>query len=97
MVYFIMFVIQVGEFNSVKNLSLGFSGSYEVEPELERVRQLVEWSSGLNDTSISSQLPATQPKWYVNSSDALDIRPDNPFVLYRTVICCIGVYRFLIS
>lgn len=48
--------VQVGEFNDVKNLSLGFSGSYEVEPQLERVHQLLRWSSSLSSGNDSSQL-----------------------------------------
>lgn len=56
----------VGEFNGVKNLSLGFSGSLEVEPAgVERVQQLVAWSHHLQDSSFSqlsaSQLPRTFP------------------------------------
>jgi len=43
---------KVGEWNGAKNLSIGFTGSYEVEPENERVKQLVDWSVG--------QLGATQ-------------------------------------
>ena len=54
-------MVQVGEFNGVKNLSLGFSGSYEVEPEQERVQQLLSWSSGLSSSNGLSQLPASQP------------------------------------
>ena len=56
-----MVMVQVGEFNGVKNLSLGFSGSYEVEPEQERVQQLLSWSSGLSSSNGLSQLPASQP------------------------------------
>lgn len=50
---------KVGEFNAVKNLSLGFSGSYEVEPVgLDRVEELLHWSSQFRDEP--SQLPPSQ-------------------------------------
>jgi len=45
---------KVGEWNNCKNLSIGFTGSYEVEPEHPRVLQLAEWASQLRDTSNQS-------------------------------------------
>ena len=33
------------EFNSIKNLNIGFSGSYEVEPDVPGVQDLVQWAS----------------------------------------------------
>jgi len=36
---------KVKEFNSIKNLNIGFSGSYEVEPDVPGVQELVEWAA----------------------------------------------------
>jgi len=48
--------VQVGEWNNVKNLSIGFSGSYEVEPNNPRVEDLVSWSNILQNSQ--SQPPS---------------------------------------
>jgi len=38
---------KVAEFNGVKNISLGFSGTYEVAPDLPETAEMEEWASGL--------------------------------------------------
>jgi len=38
---------KVHEFNGTKNISLGFSGTFEIAPELPEVAELEEWASGL--------------------------------------------------
>jgi len=44
---------KVGEWNQVKNLSLGFSGDYEVEPDNARVEDLIAWSNTLKADQLS--------------------------------------------
>eukprot|EP00092_Neocalanus_flemingeri_P013818 GFUD01014906.1.p1 GENE.GFUD01014906.1~~GFUD01014906.1.p1 ORF type:complete len:664 (+),score=220.39 GFUD01014906.1:118-2109(+) len=38
---------KVAEFNGNKNISLGFSGTFEVAPEVPEAEELEEWASGL--------------------------------------------------
>jgi hypothetical protein len=34
----------VKEYNNQKELSMGYCSTYEVEPDLERVKELISWS-----------------------------------------------------
>jgi len=51
---------KLNEFNGTKNLSLGFSGAYEVAPELPEVAELEDWASGLRGIVSQSSTQASQ-------------------------------------
>jgi len=57
---------QVKEFNGQKSISIGFSGSYEVSPNIPEVVELEKWADSLR--GINSQMPSSQLSQATGSS-----------------------------
>jgi len=51
---------KVNEFNGTKNISLGFSGAFEVAPDIPEVAELEDWASGLRGVVSQSSTQSTQ-------------------------------------
>jgi len=51
---------KINEFNGIKNISLGFSGTYEVAPKLPEVEELEAWASGLRGVVSQTSTQNTQ-------------------------------------